>query len=69
MLKATNHRLARLLRSSCAALQKMDSDTIFALIRTRLGTGYCCGAGEARRLAKKVLRLRSPSPAAGQAPA
>jgi hypothetical protein len=67
MLKATNHRLARLLRSSCAALQGMDSDTIFAMIRTRLGTGYCCGAGEARRLAKKALRLRNP--AKGSAPA
>ena len=67
MLKATNHRLARLLRSSCAALQGMDADTIFAMIRTRLGTGYCCGAGEARRLAKKALRLRNP--AKGVAPA
>jgi hypothetical protein len=67
MLKATTHRLARLLRSSCAALQGIDGDAIYDLIRTRLGTGYCCGAGEARRLAKKTLRLRDRK--AGQSPA
>jgi len=58
MLKATLHRLSRLVGVQCAILVKTDRDTLFNLIQTRLGNRRYSGAGEAIRLAKKIVRLR-----------
>jgi len=58
MLKATLHRLSRLIGVRCAILVKADRDTLFNMIQTRLGNRRYSGAGEAIRLAKKIVRLR-----------
>ncbi|HEX4794041.1 MAG TPA: hypothetical protein VH370_09630 [Humisphaera sp.] len=59
MRKATTHRLARMLHTQCSKLVALNGDEMFLLIRTTLGEGYRTGAGEARRLARKLLRLRT----------
>lgn len=58
LLKATTHRLARLIGKPCAVLAKSEADDLFMLIRSRLGGGIGSGAGEAGRLARKLIRLR-----------
>jgi len=58
MRKATTHRLARMLHTQCAKIVTLNGDELFLLIHTTLGEGYRTGAGEARRLARKILRLR-----------
>src|SRR5437763_2117991 len=56
MLKAAVHRLSRLVNAPCAGLVGLNETSLFAIIKDRLGFGWGSGAGEARRLARKVMR-------------